>query len=362
MTEATCSCRARRWPARTHSASPGGCTSRRARRVRSSTWGRTRRAGCLRSRAVRVCARRSCPAVPFAARPRPDRGREPVGALCGRARTGERYLDHLPGRREGGSSRQRGRGCHARREPDVHVGQPFLPWPLAGGRRADAARAAARRAHLPHRAGGAAGRDDSRQCSRAGQQPARGRGTPPPAISTAAIPRESPLASRVSKVPDVTVETIVGTLPRLPHTVRAAYRDNVAGPGRSRALAVADGQQRGGEARQLHGHRQGAGHHVRTESHGHRQGARSGSRRPRTASRGVSAQPGGARSRCRRPRDAVHAEPRQVHSRPRREQSRHRFSTTSATHSASRSRQARSGSKGGTTRRRDCAGTRAATT
>jgi len=64
----------------------------------------------------------------------------------------------------------------------------------------------------------------------AGQQTARGRGTPPPVISTAAIPLESPLASRVASVPDITVETIVGTLPRLPRTVRATYRDNAQGP------------------------------------------------------------------------------------------------------------------------------------
>ena len=63
-----------------------------------------------------------------------------------------------------------------------------------------------------------------------GQQAARGRGTPPPAISTAAIPRESPLAARISRVPDITVETIVGTLPRMPRTVRAASRDNAQGP------------------------------------------------------------------------------------------------------------------------------------
>jgi DUF1680 family protein len=62
-----------------------------------------------------------------------------------------------------------------------------------------------------------------------GRAAARGRGTAPQ-ISTAAIPLESPLASRVSAVPDITVETTVGTLPRLPRTVRAIYRSNAAGP------------------------------------------------------------------------------------------------------------------------------------
>jgi len=58
----------------------------------------------------------------------------------------------------------------------------------------------------------------------------RGRGTPPPEISTAAIPKESPLASQISSIPGVSVETIVGSLPRLPYTVPAVYKNNVKGP------------------------------------------------------------------------------------------------------------------------------------
>ena len=58
----------------------------------------------------------------------------------------------------------------------------------------------------------------------------RGRGTPPPVISTAAIPKESVFAARLSHVPDITVETVVGTLPRLPAAVRAVYKDNRQGP------------------------------------------------------------------------------------------------------------------------------------
>ena len=56
------------------------------------------------------------------------------------------------------------------------------------------------------------------------------RGTPPPVISTAAIPKESPLASRLSHVPDITVETTVGMLPRLPTSIPAAYRENADVP------------------------------------------------------------------------------------------------------------------------------------
>jgi DUF1680 family protein len=62
-----------------------------------------------------------------------------------------------------------------------------------------------------------------------GRQSTRGRGAPPPEISTATIPRESPLAARLSGVPDITVETVAGTLPRLPYTVPAVFRDNAKG-------------------------------------------------------------------------------------------------------------------------------------
>jgi uncharacterized protein len=64
----------------------------------------------------------------------------------------------------------------------------------------------------------------------AGGQSTRGRGAPPPEISTAGIPQESPLASTVSHVPDITVNTVVGTLPHLPIDIPAVYRDNSRGP------------------------------------------------------------------------------------------------------------------------------------
>jgi DUF1680 family protein len=53
------------------------------------------------------------------------------------------------------------------------------------------------------------------------------RGAPEPTISTAAIPKDSPLASRLRSVPDITVETVVGSLPRLPTTIPAVFRENV---------------------------------------------------------------------------------------------------------------------------------------
>jgi uncharacterized protein len=63
-----------------------------------------------------------------------------------------------------------------------------------------------------------------------GPQTTARRDAPAPEISTAAIPQESPLAARLSHVPDITVETIVGTLPRLPVEVAASYRENTRGP------------------------------------------------------------------------------------------------------------------------------------
>ena len=56
------------------------------------------------------------------------------------------------------------------------------------------------------------------------------RGSPAPEISTAAIPADSPFASRLSHVPDITVQTVVGMLPRLPPQVPAVYRHSGTGP------------------------------------------------------------------------------------------------------------------------------------
>jgi DUF1680 family protein len=64
-----------------------------------------------------------------------------------------------------------------------------------------------------------------------GGQPAGRRGAQPaPVISTAAIPRESPLASRLDRVPDIQVETPVGNLPRLPREIPAVYKSGQSGP------------------------------------------------------------------------------------------------------------------------------------
>lgn len=60
---------------------------------------------------------------------------------------------------------------------------------------------------------------------------AGGRGAQPAAvIPTDAIPKESPLASRLESVPDIEVETVVGELPRLPYYIPAVYRNKVKGP------------------------------------------------------------------------------------------------------------------------------------
>ena len=54
-------------------------------------------------------------------------------------------------------------------------------------------------------------------------------GRPPAVVPTDAIPTDSPLAATLSYVPDITVETVAGMLPRLPATVPAVYRDGAKG-------------------------------------------------------------------------------------------------------------------------------------
>jgi DUF1680 family protein len=63
-------------------------------------------------------------------------------------------------------------------------------------------------------------------------QSARGRGAAPPEISTANIPSDSPFAARLTAVPDVTVDTTVGMMPRLPASGPATYVGGVAGQAR----------------------------------------------------------------------------------------------------------------------------------
>jgi len=62
------------------------------------------------------------------------------------------------------------------------------------------------------------------------RQAGGGRGAQAAVIPTTAIPQESPLASRVERVPDVEAETSVGELPRLPYLIPAIYRINATGP------------------------------------------------------------------------------------------------------------------------------------
>ena len=62
------------------------------------------------------------------------------------------------------------------------------------------------------------------------RQTSAGRGAQAPAISTAGIPDESPLASRLAHVPDIKVETAVGTLPHLPYSIPATYLGSARGP------------------------------------------------------------------------------------------------------------------------------------
>ena len=62
-----------------------------------------------------------------------------------------------------------------------------------------------------------------------GQSPA-GRAASSAVLPSDGVPRESPLATRLSHVPDITVETVTGVLPRLPYTIPAHYRGGVDAP------------------------------------------------------------------------------------------------------------------------------------
>ncbi len=62
--------------------------------------------------------------------------------------------------------------------------------------------------------------------SMASGEESRGESALPKATGTASLPD----ASRLVKVPNISVETIVGHLPRLPHTIPGVYRDGARGP------------------------------------------------------------------------------------------------------------------------------------
>jgi uncharacterized protein len=56
-----------------------------------------------------------------------------------------------------------------------------------------------------------------------------GRGGPSAVLPTDSVPAEWALAAEISHVPDITVETVVGTLPRLPTAVAGVFRTDRAG-------------------------------------------------------------------------------------------------------------------------------------
>jgi DUF1680 family protein len=64
-----------------------------------------------------------------------------------------------------------------------------------------------------------------------------GRGGPAAVLPTDSVPTEWALAAEISHIPDITVETLVGTLPRLPATTAAVFRTDRARRG-SRQLRV----------------------------------------------------------------------------------------------------------------------------
>ena len=227
---------------------------------------------------------------------------------------------------------------------------------------ADAPGPAARRPRLPRRADRRPGGHDPRQrLGEPGRRP----------------PRRSAAARHLDRRDPEGVAARVAPGSRSRHHGRDDRRQSPAPAARDsrrlsrrrqrpegpRDLAGAQGQQPGGEARHLHRDRHGARHDVPAEGHGDGDAGRQagcalrcGSLEPFALGRVVlDAGHQGARH-------AVHQEPRQVHPRrwPRRIPTT--SSTTSGTRSGSRSPQAPGSSAGGTTRRRGCAGTPAATT
>ena len=104
--------------------------------------------------------------------------------------------------------------------------------------------------------------------ARAGAARRRRRSRPPTFRANRRSRRE------LSHVPDITVDTVVGMLPRLPATVPATYSRRQDGTGRARDLAVRRRTTaQVAAARLLHGHRPRARHVVRAEGDGDRQGA-----------------------------------------------------------------------------------------
>ncbi len=179
----------------------------------------------VRARPARpASARRSSPAAPRAAKRPPSRSSRINGctslsfwirraACCGRISTAR-------GRRGDGRGRQR----HADRQPGRRRRQPALHRQVAGGRRADAARAAAGRPHLSHRADRSAGGDDPEQRLPAARRPAAR------CAAAGDLDRQHPEGVAAGRrgcrtCPTSRSKPIVGMLPRLPATVPAVYRD-----------------------------------------------------------------------------------------------------------------------------------------
>ncbi len=145
---------------------------------------------------------------------------------------------------------------------------------------------------------------------------------PPPVISTAAIPKESPLASRLARVPDITAADDRRQPPAPPARDSRRLSRRRQRPEGPCDLAGAQGQQPGGKARHLHRDGHGARHDVPAEGHGDGVAVRQ-------AGCGSGAEPGAVRPRPRRSRErhqgarhAVHQEPRQVHPRAGRDEPR----------------------------------------
>ena len=160
--------------------------------------------------------------------------REPVDAPRRGLRPGAPRGDNVCGWREGGRGDGRCDECHA-------------PTRLFVGRSQDDADADASRAGCGT-CGSTALRSPSEQVATirtnalSGRQSTRGRGAPPPEISTAAIPRESPLASRYRTSPTSPWKRSSARCRGCRSTVHGRVPRQRQGAGRAGDLAVADRQ------------------------------------------------------------------------------------------------------------------------
>ncbi len=155
-----------------------------------------------------------------------------------------RVLTDVPRWRKSGSGGGRDGERRADRQSDEPRREPSLHRPIARRRRADHPCAAARRAHLSHRAERNAGRHDPQERA---LRTADADDVAPRSAAAGDFdgrdPEDSPLAAKLSHVPDITVNTIVGILPQAADRRAGELSRQQPRADRARDLAGAGRQQ-----------------------------------------------------------------------------------------------------------------------